>query len=60
MGFYISKALHTIGNNYTITSDYLSFEKTLYTIFLEYKNRVNKRENIFFIPVELRLSAAKV
>ncbi len=41
MGFYISKALNTIGNNYTISSDYLSFEKTLYTIFLEYKNRVN-------------------
>ncbi len=41
MGFYISKALNTMGNNYTISSDYLSFEKTLYTIFLEYKNRVN-------------------
>ncbi|NCB13346.1 MAG: hypothetical protein EOM78_17125, partial [Erysipelotrichia bacterium] len=32
MGFYISKALNTMGNNYTISSDYLSFEKTLYTI----------------------------
>ncbi len=41
MGFYISKALNTIGNNYTISSDFLSFEKTLYTIFLEYKNRIN-------------------
>ena len=41
MGFYISKALNTMGNNYTISSDYLSFEKTIYTIFLEYKNRVN-------------------
>lgn len=36
-GFYISKAINSKGNNYTISSNELSFEKTLQTIFLNIK-----------------------
>lgn len=41
MGFYLSKALNFLGNSYTISSEFLSFEKAIYTAFLEYKNGIN-------------------
>ncbi len=41
MGFYLNKALALHGDSYTITSEFLSFEKALYTAFLESKNGIN-------------------
>jgi len=53
-GFYISKAINSKGNNYTISSNELSFEKTLQTIFFEYKSNYANSFLIGYIDESLK------